>query len=89
MDSQSKGTPGWHGQERKKVDVIESHTEEPPCDEIFLDDVHAPHTNEAYTTVHLPASASKKGMASLQIKVDNGASGNVLPLHQTPLSQLH
>ena len=57
-----------------------SQTKEPPCNEIFLDDVHKPHTNEAYTTVHLPASASDKGMASLQVKVDTWASGNVLPL---------
>ena len=47
----------------------------------FTDDVHAPHTNEAYTTVCLPASASNKGMASLWIKLNTGANGNVLPLH--------
>ena len=41
------------------------HTEELPCDEIFLDDVCPPHTNEVYTTVHLSASASNKGMTSL------------------------
>ena len=41
------------------------HTKEPPRDEIFLDNVHGPHTNEACTTVCLPASASSKGMASL------------------------
>ena len=32
-------------------------------------------------TVHLPASVSKKGMASLQVKVDTVANRNVLPLH--------
>ena len=80
VDSQSKGTPGWHAKKGKKADHIGVHTEEPPCDEIFLDNVHAPNTNEAYTTVCLPASASNKGMTSLQVRVDTGASRNVLPL---------
>ena len=53
----------------------------PSCDEIFLNGVHVPHTSEAYTTVHLPASTSNKAVVSLWVKVDNGASGDVLPLH--------
>ena len=65
----------------KKADLIGVHTEEPPSDEIFPDNVCAPHTNEAYTPVHLPASASSKGMASLWVKIDTGTSGNVLSLH--------
>ena len=65
LDSQSKFIAGQYGKKGKKAELIGVHTEEPSCDEIFLDDVHAPHTNEAYTTVHLPASASSKGMASL------------------------
>ena len=81
VDSQSKGIPGQHGKKGKKADLIGVHTEEPPCDEIFFDNVCAPHTNEAYTTVCLPASASNKGVASLQVKVDPGDSGNILPLH--------
>ena len=40
----------------------------------------APQCNEAYTTVQLPASASRKGTASIHVKVDTGAGGNVLPL---------
>ena len=80
VDSQSKGMPGWHAKKGKKADLIGVHTEEPPCDEIFLNNVCAPHTNEAYTTVCLPTSASSKGMASHQVKVDTGASRNVLPL---------
>ena len=36
---------------------------------------------QAYTTIQLPASASRKGTALLCIKVDTGAGGNVLPLH--------
>ena len=62
--------PGQHGKKENKAGLIGVQTEEPLCDEIFLDDVHAPRTNEAYTTVCLPASASNKGMASLLIKVD-------------------
>ena len=57
--------PGQHGKKGKKADLLGVNTEEPPCDQIFLDDVHAPQSNEAYTTVCLPASASNKGMASL------------------------
>ena len=72
---------GQHGKKGKKAHLIGVHAEEPPCDEIFLDDACAPHTNEAYTTVWLPASASNKGMASLKVKVDTRASGNILPLH--------
>ena len=49
--------------------------------EIMVGDVHAPWCNEAYTTVHLPASASRKATASLHMKVDTGAGGNMLPLH--------
>ena len=49
--------------------------------EIMVGDVHAPQCNEAYTTIQLPASASRKGTASLHIKVDTGAGGNVLSLH--------
>ena len=81
VDSQSKGTPSWHGKKGKKADLIGVHTEEPLCNEIFLHDACAPHTNEAYTTVHLPASASNKEVASLWVTGDTGTSGNILPLH--------
>ena len=47
----------------------------------MVGDVHAPQCNEAYTTIQLPASASRKGTASLRIKIDTGDGGNVLPLH--------
>ena len=50
-------------------------------EDIMVGDVHTPKCNEAYTNVQLPASASRKGAASLHIKVDSGAGGNVLPLH--------
>ena len=65
----------------KKADLVGVHTEEPLCDEIFLDDVCAPNTNEAYTTIHLPSSAGNKGMASLWVRVNTGASRSVLPMH--------
>ena len=50
-------------------------------EEIMVGDVCAPQCNEAYTTIQLSASASRKGTASLHIKVDTGAGGNLLPLH--------
>ena len=49
-------------------------------EEIMVRDVCAPQCNKAYTTIQLPASASRKGTASLHVKVDTGAGGNVLPL---------
>ena len=50
-------------------------------EEIVIDDIHAPKYNEAYTMVKLPTSISSKGTASLHVKVNSGAGGNVLPLH--------
>ena len=50
-------------------------------EEIMVGDIHAPQCNEGYTTIQLPASASRKGTASLHVKVNTGAGGNVLPLH--------
>ena len=49
-------------------------------EKIVVDEVHASWCNEVYTMVQLPASASRKGTASLHVKVDTGAGGNVLPL---------
>ena len=49
--------------------------------EIMVRDVCAPQCNKAYTTIQLPARTSRKGTASLCVKVDTGAGGNVLPLH--------
>ena len=48
--------------------------------EIMVGDVCPPWCNEAYTTVQLPASASRKETASLCIKVDTRAGVNVLSL---------
>ena len=50
-------------------------------EEIMVGDVCAPQCNEAYNTIQLPASASRKGTVSLCIKVDTRAWGNMLPLH--------
>ena len=50
-------------------------------EKIVVDDVCAPWCNEAYIMVQLPASAISKGAASLHIKVNMGAGGNVLPLY--------
>ena len=49
-------------------------------EEIMVGDVCAPQCNEAYTTIQLPASASRKGTVSLHVKVNTRAGGNVLPL---------
>ena len=57
------------------VTVRNTHPEE-----IMVGDVCAPQCNEAYTTIQLPASASRKGTASLHVKVNTRAGGNALPL---------
>ena len=49
--------------------------------EIMVGDVCAPWCNKIHTTLQLPASASRKGTASLHVKVNTRARGNVLPLH--------
>ena len=49
-------------------------------EEIMIGDICTLWCNEAYTTIQLPASASRRGTASLCIKVDTRAGGNVLPL---------
>ena len=48
--------------------------------EIMVDNVRSPQHDEAYTTVRIPADIGKTGNASLCVKVDTGAGGNVLPL---------
>ena len=49
-------------------------------EKIVVDNVLAPWCNESYTMVQLPASTSSKGAASLCIKVNMEAGGNLLPL---------
>ena len=39
-----------------------------------------PWKTEAYTIVHLPTSNNSKTNASVRVKVDTGAGGNVMPL---------
>ena len=58
-----------------KTTVRNTHPEE-----IMVRDVCAPQCSEAYTTIQLPASASRKGTAPLHVKVDTGAGGNMSPL---------
>ena len=48
--------------------------------QIMVGNVCTPQCNKAYTTVQLPASANRKGTASLHIKVNTRAGGNMLPL---------
>ena len=64
------------------IDVINHGTVgDTQQEKIVVDDIYAPWCNEAYTTAQLPTGASSKGTASLCIKVNTGAAGNVLPLH--------
>ena len=49
-------------------------------EEVVIANVHAPRCNKVYTMVKLPPSISSKGTASLHVKVDTRAGGNVLPL---------
>ena len=59
-------------------DEIELHNDD--LDEIKLDDMVEPWKTEAYTIVHLPTSNNSKTNASVKLKVDTGAGGNVMPL---------
>ena len=86
---------GWGGK-TDAIDVSEDHSPQDEIalhyiqpnmtagnthpEEIVVGDVCARQANEAYTTIQLPASASRKGTTSLCIKVDSGAGGNMLPL---------
>ena len=49
-------------------------------EEMMVRDVCVPWCKEAYTTVQLPAHTSRKGKASLHMKVDTRAGGNILTL---------
>ena len=49
-------------------------------DEIEEDDVAIPRKTEAYTIVHLPTSCEGETDASVCVKVDTEAGGNVMPL---------
>ena len=45
----------------------------------MIDDIRRPRKTEAYTTVHLPAECDGKTNASVQVKADTVAGGNVMP----------
>ena len=63
-----------------QYDEIDLHIVNDDCDEIKVDDLIAPWKTEAYTIVHLPTSNNGKTDASVRVKVDTGAGGNVMPL---------
>ena len=74
----TKGVPTHNEQSIKAINHSSIRNTHPK--EIVVGDVHTPWCNEAYTTIQLPASASRKGTASLHVKVTTRAGGNVLPL---------
>ena len=49
-------------------------------DEIMTDDINRPRKIEAYTIVHLPTDCDGKTNASVWVKVNTGAGGDVMPL---------
>ena len=49
-------------------------------DEIMIDNIKRPRITEAYTIVHLPADCDGKTNASIQVKFNTRAGGNVMPL---------
>ena len=59
VDNQTEDMHGQHGMKEKKADLVGVHTKEPSCDEILLDDVHAPtpmrHT-QLFAYLHLLAT---------------------------------
>ena len=63
-----------------QYDEIDLHTVNDNLDEIKVDDMVEPQKTEAYTIVHLPTSNNGKTNASVRVKVDTGAGGNIMPL---------
>ena len=55
--------------------------------EMIIDNISSQQCNEAYMVIKLPASASSKGTASANVKIDTRSGGNILPLHL--FQQLH
>ena len=49
-------------------------------DEIKIDDITRSRKTEVYTIMHLSADCDGKTNASVQVKVDTGAGGNVMLL---------
>ena len=49
-------------------------------DEIMIDDIKKSSKTEAYTIRHLPADCDGKTNASIWLKINTGAGGNVMPL---------
>ena len=63
-----------------QYDETDLHTVKDNLNEIKVDDMVEPQKTEAYTIVHLPTSNNGKTDASVRVKVNTGASGNVMPL---------
>ena len=63
-----------------QYDEIDLHTVNDDLDEIKVDDMIEPQKTEAYTIVHLPTSNNGRTDASVRVKVDTGAGGNIMPL---------
>ena len=100
-----KGPPKGRSGHNKRADVVDVGTDNIAQDEItmygikidedsediIIDDITTGHS-EAFTNVTLPAPAGEKAHeASIRVKVDTGAGGNILPLqlfHQMYLDQV-
>ena len=63
-----------------QYDEIDLHTVNDNLDEIKVDDMVEQRKTEAYTIVHLPTSNNGRTNASVRVKVDTGAGGNIMPL---------
>ena len=63
-----------------QYDEIDLYTVNDNLDEIKVDDMVEPQKTEAYTIVHLLTSNTSKTDASVRVKVDTEAGGNVMPL---------
>ena len=63
-----------------QYDEIDLHTVNDDLEEIKVDDMVEPQKTEAYTIVHLPTSNNGKTNASVRVKADTGAGGNIMPL---------
>ena len=63
-----------------QYDEIDLHAGNDNLDEIKVDNMVEPWKTDTYSIVHLPTSNNSKTDASVRVKVNTGAGGNVMPL---------
>ena len=83
---------GKRGKKPKRADVVDVDDDSTlvpthefgigavDLDQLPIDDMNRAGSSEAYTQVQIPSSIPPANRATIRVKVDTGAGGNVLPL---------